>query len=62
MQQHSIKVEQEDKGGPAWEQLLVTVIRRKHLQWRTEQTYRGWAHRFASWLRERPVEDGDAIT
>ena len=50
-----IKVEWEDKGGPPWEQLLVTVIRRRHLQWRTEQTYRGWAHRFAAWLGERSV-------
>jgi len=35
----------------------VTVIRRQHLQWRTEQAYRGWARRFASWLGERRVED-----
>jgi len=55
-----IKVEQEDKGGPPWEQLLVTVIRRRHLQWRTEQTYRGWANRFAFWLQERPVEEAGA--
>jgi integron integrase len=60
IQEQVIKVEQEDKGGPPWEQLLVTVIRRRHLQWRTEQTYRGWAHRFAFWLRERPVEDAGA--
>jgi len=52
-----INVEREDKGGPPWEQLLVTVIRRRHLQWRTEQTYRGWAHRFAAWLGERPVAE-----
>ena len=55
-----IKVEQADKGGPPWEQLLVTVIRRRHLQWRTEQTYRGWAHRFTAWLGERPVEKAGA--
>ncbi|MHB8829163.1 MAG: integron integrase [Syntrophales bacterium] len=55
-----IKVEQEDRGGPAWEQLLVTVIRRKHLQWRTEETYRGWAHRFSSWLKKKPVEEAGA--
>lgn len=59
-QEQIIKIEREDKGGPPWEQLLVTVIHRRHLQWRTEQTYRGWAHRFASWLRERPVEESGA--
>jgi site-specific recombinase XerD len=60
VQEQVIKVEQEDKGGPPWERLLVTVIRRRHLQWRTEQTYRGWAHRFAFWLRERPIEEAGA--
>jgi len=49
-----------DRGGPQWEQRLVAAIRRQHLQWRTEQTYRGWAHRFASWLKERPIEEADA--
>lgn len=56
-QERLIKVEREDKGGPPWEQLLVTVIRRRHLQWRTEQAYRGWGRRFALWLGERAVED-----
>jgi site-specific recombinase XerD len=60
LQEHIIAVEREDKGGPPWEQLLVTVIRRRHLQWRTEETYRGWAHRFASWLRGRPIEEARA--
>ena len=55
-----INEERADRGGPAWEQLLVTVIRRRHLQWRTEETYRGWAHRFASWLKGRPVEEAGA--
>ncbi len=55
-----IEIERADNGGPPWEQLLVTAIRRKHLRWRTEQTYRGWMHRFAFWLRERPVEEAGA--
>jgi integron integrase len=37
-------------GSSDWEQALVEAIRRKGLLWRTEQTYRGWAQRFASFL------------
>lgn len=53
-----IRVEKEDSGGPQWEQRMVTVLRTRQYQWRTEETYRGWAHRFASWLG-RPVEQAD---
>lgn len=53
-----IGVEKEDSGGPPWEQRLVAVLRTRQYQWRTEQTYRSWAHRFASWLG-RPVEQAD---
>jgi integron integrase len=52
-----IEIEFPDGGDPAWEQRMVTVMRRRHLQWRTEQTYRSWAHRFARWLGERSVEE-----
>jgi integron integrase len=58
--QQIIKVERADSGGPPWEQLLVKAIRRRHLQWRTEQAYRGWAHRFALWLGDRGVEEAEA--
>jgi hypothetical protein len=34
----------------------VEKLRVRHLSWRTEQTYRGWAWRFAHFLGERPVE------
>jgi len=53
-----IRTEKEDSGGPPWEQRMVAVLRTRQYQWRTEQTYRGWAHRFASWLG-RPVEQAD---
>ena len=32
---------------------LIQVLRTRHYQWRTEQTYRGWAWRFADWLERR---------
>jgi|GEM_PF-472140 len=58
--QHVIELERPDAGLTSWEKRLVTAIRRKHLQWRTEQTYRGWVRRFAVWLEGRPVEEASA--
>lgn len=40
----------EDLGASDWEQALVATLRSKGLLWRTEQTYRGWARRFADYL------------
>lgn len=37
-----------DLGATDWEEALVSALRRKGLLWRTEQTYRGWAKRFAA--------------
>ena len=58
-----IRVEQGDQGGPPWEQRMVTVLRTRHLKWRTEEAYRGWGRRFATWLGDKAVEaaDGDDI-
>ena len=36
-----------DLGGSAWERKLVACIRRRHLAWKTEVTYRHWARRWA---------------
>jgi integron integrase len=44
---------EKDLGETAWEQRLVRELRTRHYQWRTEQTYRMWANRFARWLDER---------
>ena len=44
-----------DLGRTEWEQRLVQKIRVRHLSWRTEQTYRGWAWRLADFLGERTV-------
>ena len=40
----------DDLGGPAWEQALVKTIRLHGLLWRTEDTYRSWARRFARFI------------
>jgi integron integrase len=43
----------EDLGGADWERDLIAAIRRKGLLWRTEQTYREWAKRFADSISPR---------
>ena len=52
-----------DLGNTEWERRLIERIRTRHLLWRTEQTYRGWAGRFAQFLGTLPVESagGDDI-
>jgi site-specific recombinase XerD len=49
-------------GKTDWERKLIRVLRSRHYQWRTEQTYRQWAWRFAAWLerRQKQVEQADA--
>jgi integron integrase len=48
-----------DLGGPEWERAMVKVARERGLLWRTEQTYRGWAARFALFISpKRPEEAG----
>lgn len=42
-----------DLGGAHWERDLIVALRRKGVLWRTEQTYRQWAARFARELKER---------
>lgn len=39
-----------DLGSAPWEQALVTAIRSAGFLWRTEETYRGWAARFARFI------------
>jgi integron integrase len=43
----------DDLGGAGWERDLISAVRRKGFLWRTEQTYRAWAARFAQHLRPR---------
>ena len=42
-----------DLGGPEWERDLIKACRERGFLWRTEETYRGWAGRFAAFLRPR---------
>lgn len=42
-----------DLGGADWERDLISALRRKGMLWRTEQTYRQWAARFAAHLQPR---------
>ncbi len=42
-----------DRGGADWERDLIKAVRKAGLLWRTEETYRGWAARFARFLRPR---------
>ena len=42
-----------DRGGPDWERDLIAALRERGMLWRTEETYRGWAARFAAFLAPR---------
>ena len=46
-----------DWGRTDWEKRLIERLRVLHYQWRTEQTYRGWAWRLARYLEPRPVAE-----
>lgn len=50
----AIVPEKADRGSAAWERRLVERLRVGQYQWRTEQTYRDWAWRFADWLGREP--------
>jgi len=41
-----------DLGAADWERRLIEELRARHYQWRTEQTYRAWAWRFARWMEQ----------
>jgi hypothetical protein len=43
----------EDLGGADWERALIVALRERGFLWRTEETYRGWAARFARFLAPR---------
>ena len=42
-----------DQGGADWERALIAAVRGRGFLWRTEQTYRAWAARFAQYLAPR---------
>jgi integron integrase len=43
----------DDLGGPVWERRLIAALRERGFLWRTEQTYREWAWRFARFITPR---------
>jgi site-specific recombinase XerD len=43
----------EDLGGADWERDLIRALRERGFLWRTEETYRMWAARFAAFLQPR---------
>lgn len=49
-----------DLGVTAWEESLIRACRERGFLWRTEQTYRGWAARFAAFLHPRTPQIADA--
>jgi integron integrase len=49
-----------DLGESAWERDLVVAVREAGLLWRTEETYRGWAVRFARFIAPRSPYAADA--
>lgn len=49
-----------DTGGPEWDQTLIRELRTRGLLWRTEQTYRTWATRFAAFIAPRGVRTARA--
>ncbi len=48
-----------DLGSTTWERRMIERIRIRNLLWRTEQTYRAWAWRFAAFLKDMPIENAD---
>ena len=42
-----------DLGGADWERDLIAAVRARGFLWRTEETYRAWAARFAEFVRPR---------
>lgn len=47
------KPARDDRGGPEWEQALVKTMRLRGLLWRTEESYRSWARRFARFIEPK---------
>ena len=52
-----------DDGTRPWDQRMVAVLRIRHMQLRTEESYMGWARRFERWLHGKSVENasGDDV-
>ncbi len=49
-----------DVGESGWERRLIAACRERGFLWRTEETYRRWAQRFARFIAPRSPETADA--
>ena len=47
---HEVKTMRLKPGEPEWRLKMLTVIRRRHMSYRTETTYIGWVLRFAKFV------------
>ncbi len=45
----------EGEGNPAWKSAFLTVVRRRHYSYRTEQSYLVWVQRFARFCRSEDL-------
>lgn len=51
----------DDLGGPVWERALIAAMRKKHLLWRSEQTYRMWAKRYVDFIAPKQPHGAGAV-
>jgi len=49
-----------DRGESFWEQRLIAACRERRFLWRTEETYRMWAQRFANFIKPRMPQLAEA--
>ncbi|MFT3781030.1 MAG: integron integrase [Nibricoccus sp.] len=54
------KPARDDRGTEFWEQKLIAACRERGFLWRTEETYRMWAARFAAFLKPRTPQVAEA--
>lgn len=50
-----------DLGRSEWEKALIRTMRLRGLLWRTEETYRKWANRFAAFIAPKTPYAADAV-
>ncbi len=55
-----VSVAPEPAGTPAWKSAFLTVVRRRHYSYRTEQSYLVWLERFARHVKSEALEERGA--
>ena len=51
----------DDRGGSFWEERLIAECRQRGFLWRTEETYRMWAKRFADFIAPKTPQTASAV-